>query len=287
MALEPQKINDLLQEARAELMALPFASLERPIISRERALYLTRALLREMKPLLSALGDELSSERARAREADYDGLLGRAYVFYAADMAVEAPWTPQKKARRRELVRKVREHDRHLSSWAIPIFRKDAKARGIVAAILRGQGLRDDADDTLKLVALFRRYWPDVKSKIPLSAVDLNEAEADANELIQVLDVIESDQSGSPRDLRKRAFTAWLTSYNELFHAGRFLLRADPAAAERLPKVSAERAGGEEEAEDEAESSVDEGAGSSSNDASIDDGPKTDRDGEPKEPNES
>ena len=141
MDLDSPKITDIFEAAKPDLMVIPASSLERPRISRERALYMTRALRREMEPVISQLSAELSAERAKERKADYDQLETRAYVYYASDLAIETPWTSDKKTRRKELVRRVREHDRHLSSWAIPVFRKDDKARAAVAAILRGRGL--------------------------------------------------------------------------------------------------------------------------------------------------
>lgn len=262
MDANPQDMNELFEAAKPELLALPFSSLEPPRITRARALSLTRVLLRELKEVVPRFAVELSTQRARERAADYATLSVKAQVYCAADRVVEAPWTPEKRARRKELVRLVREHDRHLSSWAVPVFRMDEEASAEVASILRGEGLRDDADDALRLARLFRKKWADVKGKIPVTWEDLLAAEADANELLQILEVIDSDSPGSPRDYRKRAFTAWVTAYNELLAAGRFVLRNDSDAAQRLPVVSAEPMGIEaEEDHDEEEA------------------PKTERDG--------
>ncbi|WP_437567246.1 hypothetical protein [Sorangium sp. So ce542] len=241
MSPEPKRMNDLFAEMKPTLLELPSDALERPRVSRERALQLTAALRQEFAPLVPRLAEELSPAKAKKRRADFDALEPRALVFYAADLAVEAPWTSAQKERRAALVRKVREHDELLSAWAVPVFRKDAEASAVIADIQRGKGIRDDAEDTVRLVALFREHWPAIKGQTPVKESYLNEAEADATELLGLLDAGETSAKGSPRDLRQRAYTHWLAAYVEIFHLGRYLERRDPAAAERFPAVAAER----------------------------------------------
>jgi hypothetical protein len=171
-------------------------------------------------------------------------------------MVIEDPWPSEKKTRRRELVSRVREHDRHLSSWAIPVFRKNDDTRAAVASILRGKGLRDDAEDTLRLVDLFRRTWDEVKGQVPITLEQLAEAESDAEELIVLIGALDSDQRGSPRDIRRRAFTAWLRPYKEVYHLALYLLRGDPGALQRLAVVSAERVSAEDDEEDEVDERI-------------------------------
>jgi hypothetical protein len=247
---EPKKMNKLFEEARPALLALPAETLERPRIARERALALTRIVKREFQPLLSRLGDELSAKRAAERKADFEAVETRALIFYAADLAVENPWSSDKKTRRAELVKKVREHDQTLSGWAVPLFRSHPEAKATLKDILRGRGIRDDADDTLRLVALFRKHWGDVNGKVPVTAKQLSQAETEATELLQILDLADSDENGSPKDIRRRAFTYWLAPYAELFHLGRYLARGEADVAQRFPGISAERTFSAEEDEE-------------------------------------
>ncbi|HSN99152.1 MAG TPA: hypothetical protein VLS89_12745 [Candidatus Nanopelagicales bacterium] len=236
-----KRMHDLFSTSKPELLALPDGSLERPRIARERAMQLTTILRGEFEPLLPRLPALFQPDVAAARAADYQALEPRALVFYAADLAAESPWTSDQKASRAELVVKVREHDDALSQWAVPLFRKDPVASQEVADILRGRGIRDDAEDTVRLVALFRRHWANVKGKTPITAAYLEEAERDATALVAILDEAEGVTTGSPKDLRRRAYSWWAEAYQEIFDLGRYLLRADPAAAERLPAISAER----------------------------------------------
>lgn len=247
---EPKKMNKLFEEARTALLALPANTLERPRIARERALSLTLVVKREFQPLLGKLGEELSAKRAAERKADFEAVEARALIFYAADLAVENPWSSDKKTRRAELVAKVHEHDQTLSGWAVPLFRLHPEAKVTLQHILRGKGIRDDADDTLRLVALFRKHWDEMNGKVPVTAKQLSQAESEATELLQILDSGDSNEGGSPKDFRRRAFTYWLGPYSELFHLGRYLLRAQPDAARRFPGIASVRTAGAEEDEE-------------------------------------
>lgn len=252
--MEPKKMNELFTAAKSALLALPSSSLVRPRIPRERATQLTTLLRREFQPLLSRLDDELAQPRVAERHADFEALEPNALIFYAADLAVEAPWTSEQKARRAHLVKSVHEHDDTLAGWAVPLFKRDKALQAVVNGILRGRGIRDDADDTVRWVALFRQEWSKVEGKTPVTLDSLREAEAEATELLGILDAAEEETHGSPRDLRRRAYTRWLGSYSEIFHLGRYLLRGDPEAARRFLAISAERGEAEEAPSEEAPS---------------------------------
>lgn len=243
--MEPKKMNELFNAAKPALLALPPDSLVRPRIPRERATHLTTLLRREFQPLLPLLAAELAPARVALRHADFEALEPNALIFYAADLAIETPWTSEQRARRATLVKRVHDHDDTLASWALPLFKRNKDLRPLVDDIVRGRGTRDDADDTIRWVALFRGEWPSIEGKTPVTLTSLSEAEEEATELLGMLDAAEDETLGSPRDLRRRAFTRWSTTYSELFHLGRYLLRGDPEAAGRILAISAERGAAE------------------------------------------
>jgi hypothetical protein len=250
--VEPKQMNELFTAAKPALLALPSDTLVRPRIPRERATHLTTLLRREFQPLLPRLADELTQPRVAERTADFEALEPNALIFYAADLAVESPWTSEQKGRRALLVKSVHEHDDTLAGWAVPLFKRDKALRALVADIVRGRGIRDDADDTVRWVALFRQEWSKIQGKTPVTLEYLRDAEAEATELLGLLDAGEEETPGSPRDLRRRAYTRWLGSYSEIFHLGRYLLRGDPEAARRFLAISAERGEAEEAPSEEA-----------------------------------
>ncbi len=187
------------------------------------------------------LAAELAPARVALRHADFEALEANALIFYAADLAIETPWTSEQKARRAYLVKSVHEHDDTLASWALPLFKRNKDLRPLVDDILRGRGTRDDADDTIRWVGLFRQEWSNVEGQTPVTLDSLHKAEEEATELLGILDAAEDETLGSPRDLRRRAFTRWIGTYSEIFHLGRYLLRGDPEAAQRFLAISTER----------------------------------------------
>ena len=241
MPTEQARMNELFIAAKPALLAMDADTIVRPRVPRERATQLTTILLRELSPLEPRFVEELSPARAKARKADLAAVGPNAQIFYASDLAIEVPWTSQQKARRAELVKKVHAHDDYLSGWAVPLFKHDEERSSQVADIVRGKGTRDDAEDTVRWAALFRSEWAHAKGKTPVTLAYIAGAEAEATELLQMLDVDTNESFGSPRDVRRRAYTRWLSSYNELYQLGHYLLRAEPEAAARLPGISAER----------------------------------------------
>jgi hypothetical protein len=241
MEPEAKRLNDLFNAAKRALLALPVDSLVQPRVSRDRAALLTTILKHEYSSLQPLLSVELSAERVAEREADLDSIGTHSLVYYAAELLLEGPWTSDQKARKAELASKVREHDRYLSRWAVAVFDTNADAKKIVASILRGRGRRDDADDTIQLGQLFRHHWDEVAGKTPVTTAHIEAAEADAAELLQILDAGKVAPMGSPRDMRKRAYTVWHRAYSELFHLGRYLRRDDPEAAARILAITPER----------------------------------------------
>ncbi|APR83638.1 Hypothetical protein A7982_08987 [Minicystis rosea] len=250
--MDTTKMYELFTAAKPALLAMAPESLVRPRISRAAATQLTAILRREMVSLKPRFDEELSPARAAARRDDLEAIEAKAIIFYVADLAVEDPWTTEQKERRAELVKKVRAHDDTLSGWALPLFKRNERLRAQVADIVRGRGIRDDADDTIRWVALFRNAWSDVEGKTPVTLATLAIAEAEATELLKLLDAADDETLGSPRDLRRRAYTQWRDTYQELFHLGRYLLRADPEVAQRIPAIAPERSEPEETKVEEA-----------------------------------
>lgn len=241
MPPEPQKIQALFEAAKPTLLALPQTLLVRPRVTRERALQLTTPLLEAFSPLLPALTVELSAARAAEREADFKSLETHALVYYAAELAVEVPWTSEQKAQRTLLVQQVKAHDDELSAWAVPAFKHNAQASETLADIRRGRGIRDDAEDTVRLVGLYRENWASVQGTIPITTQYLEKADADATALLLLLDGDGEDTTGSPRDLRRRAYTQWQRAYHELLHLGRYLTRNDANANAKFLAISTVR----------------------------------------------
>jgi hypothetical protein len=79
MSPEPKRMNDLFAEMKPTLLELPSDSLQKPRVSRERALQLTTVLRQEFAPLVPRLAEELSPAKAKKRKTDFDA---RAYTHW-------------------------------------------------------------------------------------------------------------------------------------------------------------------------------------------------------------
>lgn len=103
------------------------------------------------------LGDELVvriDELAGARPEHVVGV-SRAWVYYGTDLRAEEIRSNKARKERLKLAKTVAGHDR-LIGWAWPLFGSDPEDAETLRDISRGTGRRDDAEDVLRLVDLYR-----------------------------------------------------------------------------------------------------------------------------------
>lgn len=209
----------LLDARRPALATIPEAELMRPRVSWEVALELTGNLTRLFRAYVTGPGD-LSDSAWQNVQSALSEVEPAAICYFAAQNTIETAEPANLVARKRELQRQVREHDAFLTRWGRPAFEDHTKEAPSVAAILSGTGTADDAEDTVAWVAMWLRH-PDVMAKSPVTPQYLEQAEADATELLPLLAADETESAS--RDLARRTFTAWSRLFNRLTKVGRFL----------------------------------------------------------------
>jgi hypothetical protein len=234
---ETAGLYSLLAQHEAELLALP-APAARPRVGRARAFELSESVLASFASSLPLIQATLSSDALKLRMADYAALPLRTRVYYAADMAVEAPWTPEAKRRRRELQTRVRQYDSLLFGWVEVLFGSDPAVAAQLAAIRSGSGPRDDSEDTVQLVSILRSRLSLVPPVAVLSPDNLDLYERDATEHITLLASANTTEPGSPAELRRRAWAWWIAPYTELVELGRYVQRAHPSRHDLFPLAS-------------------------------------------------
>ncbi|MFO7566570.1 MAG: hypothetical protein R6X02_28260 [Enhygromyxa sp.] len=220
--------------------------------------------------LVGQLDEQLAPARVEERKQQLGRLDRRAWIFYAADFSAEEINSNTAKKERRELARAVTEHDRFLFKWALPIFGDDPEYAQTLADISRGTGARDDAEDVLCLVAMFRENWAQVEGQTMVTKERIDQAVADAT---TQLDLLRNGQVNPARKLADAAYSAWYHDYNELMQLGRYLGRGEPDLTERFPGVremftrssssardQQDSAGEEQDADAEQQPEVDAGA---------------------------
>jgi hypothetical protein len=227
----------LLENAKPEMLEQPERELKTPWVGRERAVELGLTVCREF----SALGDlpeqTLLPQVVAAVRAAHGRVSDRAYVFYAADLHAESPWVSADDTRQAQLSALCRSHDDLLFGFLWAMYRNQPEVSAELTAIRKGSGRRDDAEDVLREVELFRTHWAELQGKCPVTTESLAEAEAHANEAIRLLDRGVGSAKGSPRDLKRRAYTLWERDYMHVVRTGRYLAGSDPAAERRFPGI--------------------------------------------------
>lgn len=235
----PENLDELLEEATPELKALEKSSLVRRLASRERVLDLTDILLTNWMPLAPSMVTELSPERVEQRKAEAARLDTRAWVFYAADLAAEEGGVKA----RIVLAKANKAHDRFLSKWAWPFFGDDPEHAATLRDIARGSGLRDDAEDVLRLATLFRNNpWTEIDDNgKKLDKAYIHKAGADA---AKQLNYLRNRAANPARKLADAAYSLWFADYDEIMQLGRYLTRRQPDSIERFPGVRELPSGG-------------------------------------------
>lgn len=230
----PKDLQKLLLDATPELEAFDPARMVHRLASRRRVLELSNIVLISMAPLVEQLEKELSPARYEQHMAELERLDARAWIYYAADLAAEELHSNTAKKQRKQLAKAVAEHDRFLLKWATPLFGDHPEHGPMLRDISRGTGLRDDAEDVLRLVSLFRDNWALAKTLGTVSEERLEQAAADA---AQQLDNLRNGVSNPGRKRADAGYSLWFYDYDELMHLGRYLCRREPDVIARFPGV--------------------------------------------------
>ncbi len=119
---------------------------------------------------------------------------------------------------------------------------------------LRGTvGFRNQVLDVIQLTAMFRRNWGAVREITPVKIEDLERAETLTTELTRAAGIREQGaaSSTSVAEMRQRAFTLFVRTYDELRRAMSFLRWHEGDVDEIIPSLYAGRGGRGKRVEDE------------------------------------
>lgn len=222
------------------MLALPKDKLHKPRVGRTRAKDLTKIVLTNFAAMLVLVERTFQEWKIEQIRQAYEGLERRANVYFASALDAQNPWTAEQKKRHQELNRTNREHDECLFTWAWAHFKKNSTLKPILIDIRKGHGCLDDAEDIVREVRIFRDNLEALENRTPVTIEYLNQAERDTTEQIELIGLRDEDHTGSPLDMRRRAYTAWETDYNRLVRDGRYLGEDVPDIDSLFPKISAE-----------------------------------------------
>lgn len=106
------------------------------------------------------------------------------------------------------------------------------------------QGYRTLIHNTMLIVGLLREYWPTIAGQTPLTAADLDRAEAKATRMLSVLGERDMGSNRIPSaELRLRALTALVNHYDDVRRMVGFLRWKEADADEIAPSLYARRPG--------------------------------------------
>ena len=234
--LKRKQLSELMEENRAKLMAMDKDLLVIVRVSRERAWELTNIILDSIKEQSDEIEESFSTSGVAKLKIFIEEVFINVQVFYIADLLCDVS-QKEENERRKELAKKVREHDRTLCEWAWPLFKAVERLKIKLTKISKGRGLRVYADSTTRLVDLFMDNWDYAEGKTPIKLEYLNEAARDATEFISLL-AEPKESVNSSREFRSRAYTAWYLIYIEIMYAGRYILRHHPDVIKIFPGVN-------------------------------------------------
>ncbi len=228
---------ELTADTRAALLALPADLLVLPRVDRDTALRLSKHVAASFEQVLGGVATTFAASPAAAIREAAAALMARAEVYQAADALAESPFSEQERSRRVELAKRNRGNDRYLFKWLWALFEDDPELHAELEDIRHGRGKRDDAQDVLREVELFRAHWGQATGRTPVTEQCLADAEQAALEQLKLLEEQSLEHAGSPLDLRRRAYTRWHMAYDLVIRAGRYLAWANPAADKLFPAL--------------------------------------------------
>ncbi len=232
--------DELLDRHKNTLLGLNEEGLKLPMVVRERALDQTHTLRQAFSEVLSDLEDLYAPKKVQEFKKAFDNLLEYAYLFYAASMAAERPWTEAQKQEFKEQAAKVRDHDARFMKWCRAIAHGDDVANAALDAVSAGKGYIDDAEDTIALTNMLLDWKQQIFPNPFFTEKQVRQAEADARLFLWMLQGRDENKppKGSPPDMRLRAYNLWLDTYNTLARAGRGLFEDEAEGLRRFPRVS-------------------------------------------------
>jgi hypothetical protein len=151
-----------------------------------------------------------------------------------------------------EMVAQLGEKRGILDLEAQSLVQRKRMSASLLAELVGGTGYRAMAFDVLKLAAAFRKEWSEIEAHTPVTRLELDQADALAYRVITTLgENDQKDASSSPSaDLRRRAYTHFVRTYDEIRRAITYMRWKERDADEIAPSLFAGRTRGSSDDDD-------------------------------------
>lgn len=224
-----------LEDLRAELEAIPSASLA------QVRLDITAAVITALgvAPKASRFRDLIVAELGESAAAPLDRLeasalaCGSAHALYLTSL---------RSAAFDEKVDELSRIRRVLLLEAQGLVAKKRLAASSLAEIVGGIGYKALCLDVVQLVSALRADWSAIEAHTPVTSLELDQAEALANAVATAIGESEQSRAGfAAAELRQRAYTHFVRTYEEVRRAITFVRWKDGDADEIAPSLFAGR----------------------------------------------
>jgi hypothetical protein len=230
---EPQEAESALEALTPALMAIP------PVEVRPFYVGATPAV-----GLGLAYAEAYAEDRPRFDEAfkpavfdpvQYDDLGQRAMAFWQADIQMRQELNSDGPFRL--MVLEAKPLRKKLIKNASFLWGEDPELGEVVAAIRKGHGHQDTADDLGALHELFSEHWDRAAGKCEVTLEEVARAEELGAAMLQALSPTRSEELDEARDLRNRAAEHLRRGFEEVRAAALYVFRNNESRLERYPSM--------------------------------------------------
>jgi hypothetical protein len=234
-----------LEELRPELEAIPHHQLETIRLD----IGSVHVQMRPVVARVEAFRDQIAAELGEDVAVHVDRLQKTARACFQAHAL---HLTKAHGRNVEELIEKLGQTRRVLLLEAEGLVARKLFPASSLAELVGGTGYKAMCLDVVQLVAAFRSEWAAIASETPVTALELDQAEALADAAALALG--ESEQvPSSPEtvDLRQRAYTLFVRTYDEVRRAMTYLRWDEDDVDEIVPSLFAGRKGKSDKGEDD------------------------------------
>lgn len=231
------RFTEALDILRPELVALPAADLERVTVNIEDAVLTALGAapkLQALRPALVARFGEVTT-----------AVIDRVEVVARAAAKAQTLHVAYLKGKTLEPLSEAVVHERTaLLLDAQSLVQRKILDPARIAGLRGVAAYQDQCFDVLQLVSMYREEWPSLTGRTPLTVADLDRAEGAAHRLATELGVRDQAAAGSSPadDLRRRAFTLFVRTYDQARRLVTFLRWHEDDADSIVPSLWAGRA---------------------------------------------
>jgi len=229
---EPEQAESALAALKPELMAIPADEVRSFYVGATPAVGLGLAYAEAFAEDRERFDHAFKPEEFDPAEYDMGQ---RSMAFWQADIQMRQQLNADGPFRL--LVLEAKPLRRKLLKNITFLWGEDPVLGDTVAAIRKGQGYQDMADDLGAMHELFTENWDRAEGKCEVTVDEVERAKVLGAAMLQALSPTSSEELSEARDLRNRAAEYLHRGFEEVRAAAQYVFRNDEARLERYPSM--------------------------------------------------